>query len=50
MSKKNSPLMECPNFKVCGTMVAANKRGEPHKYGVYDPKKDDIVYKDCNGG
>lgn len=47
---KQEPLMQCPNFKVCGTMVRASKRGEAHKYGVYDDKLNKIVYKDCSGG
>lgn len=50
MGKKPTPLMQCPNFKVCQTMVAAANRGNPHRYGVYDPDKREIVYKDCNGG
>lgn len=45
-----NPLMQCPNYNTCQTMVRASNRGNPHKYGVYDAAKDDIVYKDCNGG
>jgi hypothetical protein len=43
-------LMQCPNFNTCQTMVRANQRGNPHKYGVYDAARDEIVYKDCSGG
>lgn len=43
-------LMQCPNYSTCQTMVKAAQRGNPHKYGVYDPDKDAIVYKDCPGG
>jgi hypothetical protein len=43
-------LMQCPNFNTCQTMVRANQRGNPHKYGVYDSARDEIVYKDCSGG
>jgi hypothetical protein len=47
---KNGPLEQCPNYRVCQTYVAANKRGQEHRYGVYDREKDEIVYKTCNGG
>lgn len=43
-------LRQCPNYPVCQTMVLASKRGEEHKYGVYDADKDEIVYKTCSGG
>lgn len=48
MSKNQ--LMQCPNFAVCQTWVQASKRGLPHKYGVYNPVLDKIVYIDCPGG
>lgn len=49
-SKNKGNLQQCPNYGTCQTYVEASKRGLPHKYGVYDPEKDKIVYKDCNGG
>lgn len=42
--------MQCPNYKVCQTMVPANKRGDEHKYGVYNHEKKKVEYVWCNGG
>jgi hypothetical protein len=47
-------LEQCPNFAVCQTYVAANRRGMEHKYGVSEwsekTKQYEIVYKTCSGG
>lgn len=43
-------LEQCPNYSVCQTYVAANNRGNPHKYGVWNAEKQEMEYKTCNGG
>lgn len=48
-SKNDDPLVRCPNFGTCQTMVARSKKGLEHRYRVYDPLSREYVFRDCPG-
>lgn len=49
MAKTNNPLVKCPGFRRCGTMVQQSKVGDPHRYQVWNPQLEKFEWFDCNG-
>lgn len=48
MAEKD-PLVKCPNYNVCQSMVKQSKAGQEHKFGVYDREQEKMVYITCPG-
>jgi hypothetical protein len=47
---EKDPLVRCPNFGVCQTMVRQSKAGQEHQFGIWDPVNEKMIYVKCSGG
>lgn len=49
MARKPEPLVKCPKYATCNTMVPQSKQGEAHRYQIWIQDKKRFEWFDCSG-